>query len=107
MLRAKVAPDAKMTVVVLSDHDTRKTAQFFKLKALDASTHELVIVPLNNPDADEARLPIYAQLSDITGVPGHMICETPQGAWQYAAMHGYKVKPIMSEPTLVSATSVH
>ncbi|MFS8120789.1 hypothetical protein QD336_00030 [Rhizobium sp. BR 250] len=96
-INAKPAPDSCATAVVLTMEGTRRTASFFAVKGLDPKRQEWIVVPLNNPDADPSRLPLVADIDEETGLAAHMICKTPQLAWEYAKMHGHKVKPCTNE----------
>ncbi|MBO0132376.1 hypothetical protein [Agrobacterium burrii] len=86
-----------LTAVALTMDGTRRTAEFFRVKGMDVTNSELIVVPLNHPDSEPSRLPLYASHSEETGLPSHMVCDTPQLAWEYAKIHGYKVKPCVSE----------
>lgn len=100
---AKVAPGSTVTIAALRDDDGRKTVDFYRVQAVDTKAAEWIATPLNDPMADPVRLPLYPGFSESTGLPLNMACETPQMAWQYAAMHGFRVKALMSEPSLAAA----
>ncbi|MBW9074947.1 hypothetical protein [Agrobacterium deltaense] len=86
-----------LTAAVLTMDGTRRTAEFFSVTGMDVANAELIVVPLNHPDSKPSRLPLYATHRDETGLPSHMVCKTPQLAWEYAKMHGHKVKACISE----------
>lgn len=89
--------ESGLTAVVMTMDGTRRTADFLRINGIDVTNSELIVVPLNQPDSEASRLPLYASHSEETGLPSHMICDTPQLAWEYAKIHGYKVKPCISE----------
>lgn len=100
---AKVAPGSTVTIAALRDEAGRKTVDFYRVQAVDTKAAEWIAKPLNDATAEPVRLPLYPGYSESTGLPLNMACETPQMAWQYAAMHGFRVKALMSEPSLVAA----
>lgn len=100
---AKAAPGSTVTIAALRDEDGRKTVDFYRVQGVDTKAAEWIATPLNDATAQPVRLPLYPGYSESTGLPLNMACETPQMAWQYAAMHGFRVKALMSEPSLVAA----
>lgn len=99
---AHVNDESTHTIAKLSDDGGRKTVEFFRVLGMDATKAEWIAAPLNDATQEPVRFPLMADFL-TSGLPAHMACETPQQAWQYAAMHGHKVKAMVSEPAMLAA----
>lgn len=99
---ARVNDESTHTIAKLSDEGGRKTVEFFRVLGMDAGKGEWIASALNDATQEPVRFPLMADFLP-SGLPAHMACETPQQAWQFAAMHGHKVKAMVSEPATIAA----
>lgn len=94
--QAVVASDSGLTLVILSNKFGRKTARFVKVVAIDPVRQIVTTADFHDPDASHENLPVWDGYTGASGTPKHMLCETPQNAWEYASMHGFKVQALQS-----------
>ncbi len=94
--KAVVASNSGLTLAIMSNEFGRKTARFAKVVAIDPVSQIVTTADFHDPDAPHENLPICAGYTDASGTPKHMLCETPQGAWEYAKMHEFKVQALQS-----------
>ncbi|SCX29404.1 hypothetical protein DSM25558_4679 [Agrobacterium sp. DSM 25558] len=94
--KAVVSSNSELTLAVLKNEFGRKTARFVRVVAIDPVSQIVTTADFHDPDAPHENLPVWDGYTDASGTPKHMICETPQGAWEYAKMHGFKVQALQS-----------
>lgn len=87
-----VKMDVKSTAVILKLETVngRKNATFHKVVGFDVGREEFLAVPFHDESAPEERFAI-GFLSPVGDTDAQsVVCADRQGAWQFAAMHGYK-----------------
>lgn len=95
-IMASVPSNSRLTLAIMSNEFGRKTARFAKVVAIDPMGQTVTTADFHDPDAPHENHPIFDGYADEGGVPSHMLCETPQLAWEYAKMHGFKVQALQS-----------
>lgn len=87
---AKLSPNSKTVILKLETVKGRKTATFFRPTGLDIGASEMLAVPFHDEAAPEERFGIELLSPVGDSNAQSVICADRQGAWSYAALHGYK-----------------
>lgn len=97
---AKMSANSTMVILRLENVKGRKTATFYKPVGFDIGRSEMLAVPYHDESAPGERFGI-GHLSPVGDTDAQsVVCEDRQGAWRYAAMHGYK--PVALSPEVAA-----